>query len=191
MMQQNRRATWGQISLQVLSNLGGRIWHHLNPGVKERQTMTRAVDVAKYVLEKTGPMTAMKLQKLVYYAQAWSLVWDERPLFADEIQAWRNGPVVPDLYNQHRGMFRIDASNITGDPSKIDADGRETIDVILGYYGEESAQYLSDLTHMEDPWKIARQGCDDGASSNQLIPHAAMADYYSAIAFDEPASSDN
>ncbi|WP_307850044.1 MULTISPECIES: type II toxin-antitoxin system antitoxin SocA domain-containing protein [unclassified Saccharopolyspora] len=42
-------------------------------------------------------MTAMKLQKLVYYSQAWHLVWDERPLFDEPVQAWANGPVVPDL----------------------------------------------------------------------------------------------
>ena len=36
-------------------------------------------DVAAYILQKTGSMTTMKLQKLVYYSQAWSLVWDEKP----------------------------------------------------------------------------------------------------------------
>ena len=48
--------------------------------------MTTALDVAAYILEKRGQMTAMKLQKLVYYAQAWSMVWDEEPLFADRIE---------------------------------------------------------------------------------------------------------
>ena len=38
-------------------------------------------DVAAYILQKHGPMTTMKLQKLVYYAQAWGLVWDDCPLF--------------------------------------------------------------------------------------------------------------
>ena len=35
-----------------------------------------ALDVAKYILKEHGEMTAMKLQKLVYYCQAWSLVWE-------------------------------------------------------------------------------------------------------------------
>ncbi|HBY79059.1 MAG TPA: hypothetical protein DEG47_19150, partial [Cyanobacteria bacterium UBA11148] len=69
--------------------------------------MARAVDVAKYILTKTGEMTAMKLQKLVYYSQAWSLVWDESPLFDEDIQAWANGPVVPILYGYHRDQFKV------------------------------------------------------------------------------------
>jgi uncharacterized phage-associated protein len=70
--------------------------------------MARAVDVARYILTKTGEMTAMKLQKLVYYSQAWSLVWDESPLFEDDIQAWAYGPVVPVLYGYHKGQFKVD-----------------------------------------------------------------------------------
>nr|MBF2754091.1 hypothetical protein [Gammaproteobacteria bacterium AqS3] len=45
-------------------------------------------NVAKYILEQQGEMAAMKLQKLVYYSQCWALVWDEEPLFDEEIQAW-------------------------------------------------------------------------------------------------------
>ncbi|HCU23588.1 MAG TPA: hypothetical protein DF383_01115, partial [Deltaproteobacteria bacterium] len=69
--------------------------------------MTSVHDVATYILKKTGPITAMKLQKLVYYSQAWSLVWDEKPLFKEKIEAWTNGPVVPALYRLHRGKFEI------------------------------------------------------------------------------------
>jgi uncharacterized phage-associated protein len=59
--------------------------------------MASAHDVAAYILSRQGRMTAMKLQKLVYYSQAWSVVWDERPLFPEKIEAWANGPVVRDL----------------------------------------------------------------------------------------------
>ena len=50
------------------------------------------LDIAAYILCKQGAMTAMKLQKLVYYSQAWSLVWDDKPLFRERIEAWANGP---------------------------------------------------------------------------------------------------
>ncbi|HSX11345.1 MAG TPA: type II toxin-antitoxin system antitoxin SocA domain-containing protein, partial [Chlamydiales bacterium] len=62
------------------------------------------LDVAAYILEKqpkNEPITAWKLQKLVYYCQAWSLVWDEKPLFKEKILAWANGPVVKELYLRH------------------------------------------------------------------------------------------
>ena len=69
--------------------------------------MNTVFDVAVYILRKTGPISAMKLQKLVYYSQAWSLAWDESPLFINKIQAWTSGPVVRELYDVHRGMFTV------------------------------------------------------------------------------------
>ena len=45
--------------------------------------MASVFDVAKYILHKLGTVTTWKLQKLVYYCQAWSLVWDDEPLFFD------------------------------------------------------------------------------------------------------------
>lgn len=134
-------------------------------------------DVAAYILEKTKALTAMKLQKLVYYAQAWSLVWDEKPLFKNRIEAWANGPVVPDLYQAHRGEFTITAEP-RGDASKLTKDERETVDVVLRDYGKKTATWLSALTHKEDPWLCARDGIPDGERSNQQITHAAMAEYY-------------
>lgn len=59
--------------------------------------MASVYDVATYILEKQGAMTTWKLQKLVYYSQAWSLVWDDDVLFPEEIEAWANGPVVREL----------------------------------------------------------------------------------------------
>jgi uncharacterized phage-associated protein len=55
--------------------------------------MPSVLDVAQYILQRSGGMTTGKLQKLVYYSQAWSLVWDQRPLFNERIEAWANGPI--------------------------------------------------------------------------------------------------
>src|SRR3982074_2117927 len=109
-------------------------------------------DVAAYILSKKGIVSAMKLQKLVYYCQAWSLVWDDRPMFNEPIQAWANGPVVYDLYEKHRGRFQV-ADWPWGNPKELDDDARETVDAVLEFYGAKSAQWLSDLTHKEDPWR--------------------------------------
>ena len=48
--------------------------------------MSNVFDVAKYILQKQGPMTSMKLQKLVYYSQAWALVWDDERIFPEKIE---------------------------------------------------------------------------------------------------------
>lgn len=57
--------------------------------------MANVFDVAQYIVNKTGRISSIKLQKLVYYSKAWSLVWDDDPLFTEEVQAWAHGPVVP------------------------------------------------------------------------------------------------
>jgi uncharacterized phage-associated protein len=139
--------------------------------------MAHVHDVAQFILERRGEMTAWKLQKLVYYSQAWSLVWDERPLFNEKIEAWANGPVVPDLYKLHRGSFVV-SKIATGNSKAIDKDGAETIDAVLDHYGDKSSQWLSDLTHRESPWRDARNGIADGERGNAAITHGALADYY-------------
>jgi uncharacterized phage-associated protein len=143
--------------------------------------MMAAIDVATYILEQRGEMSAMKLQKLVYYSQAWSLVWDERPLFDDRIEAWANGPVCPTLYARHRGDFLVNAGTFGGNVGALDDTGRETIDSVLSFYGDKTAQWLSELTHLENPWREAREGVPDGQRCNSEISQAAMAEYYSAI----------
>src|SRR6218665_2697098 len=90
-------------------------------------------DVAAYILDKRGPMSTMKLQKLCYYTQGWSLSWDERPLFENPIQALANGPVICDLYMQHRGQFSVNTCP-RGDTSRLTGCEADTIDVVLGSY---------------------------------------------------------
>jgi uncharacterized phage-associated protein len=142
--------------------------------------MANVFDVAEYILQLTGRMTTWKLQKLVYYSQAWSLVWDQRPLFPERIEAWANGPVCPDLYAHHRGQFVIEKI-AAGDPNSVDKDGRDTIDGVLNYYGDKHPQWLSDLTHAEGPWKDARGDLPSGAPSHKEITLESMVAYYEAI----------
>jgi uncharacterized phage-associated protein len=141
--------------------------------------MASVHDVAAYILQKRGPMTAMKLQKLVYYSQAWGLVWDEKPIFPEEIQAWANGPVVFELYDRHRGVFRVSEWN--GDRTALDNSERETIDLVIDFYGKMSSQELSNLTHQEAPWRDARKGLRSGERGCREITHAAMAEYYGSL----------
>jgi uncharacterized phage-associated protein len=143
--------------------------------------MASVNDVAAFILRNCGVMTAMKLEKLVYYCQAWSLVWDERALFTERIEAWANGPVCPDLYRQHQRKFQVGAGDLPGDPDAIDAAGQDTIRGVLDFYGDKPAQWLSDLSHQEDPWRNARAGLADGERGKVEITHAAMAEYYGGL----------
>ena len=142
--------------------------------------MATVFDVATYILKKHGPMAAMKHQKLVYYSQAWSLVWDEKPLFRNRIQAWANGPVVRDLYEAHRGQFEISVLS-KGKAASLKKAECETVDAVLKFYGNKPGQWLSDLTHREDPWRNARTGLGPGDYGDREISHAAMAEYYGSL----------
>ena len=141
-------------------------------------------DVAAYILGKMESMTTMKLQKLVYYCQAWSLVWDEKPLFEEAIEAWANGPVVRDLFDYHRGMYEI-SSILLGNPRLLNQEQQDTVDAVLEYYGDKPAQWLIDLTHMEDPWRQARKGLPSLERGNRIISLDAMAHYYSSLPIED------
>lgn len=103
-------------------------------------------------------MSAMKLQKLCYYAQAWSLVWDDVPLFEEDFQAWANGPVCPELFHKTQGKYTVCAGDEDGGESNLSEEQKDTINRVLQHYGCHDAQWLSQLTHLEEPWMLARTG---------------------------------
>jgi uncharacterized phage-associated protein len=145
--------------------------------------MPNAHDVAAYILESQGEMSAMKLQKLVYYSQAWHLVWDEEPLFRERIEAWANGPVVPMLYQAHRGQFKVGTSGTWshGDSSKLTQSQKGSINAVLKFYGDKTGAWLSELAHRERPWREARAGLAPGERGQQEITKVVLAEYYGGL----------
>ena len=142
--------------------------------------MANVFDAAAFILEKQGRMITLKLQKLVYYSQAWSLVWDERPLFDEKIEAWSNGPVVRDLFDYHRGKYYVSEIE-AGDAGKLDADQKATVDMVLNHYGDKPAYWLVRLSHSEPPWIEARGDLSPTEQGNAEIMLDSMAQYYSSL----------
>lgn len=144
--------------------------------------MASVYDVAKYVLRKLGKTTTMKLEKEVYYCQAWSLAWDEKPLFEEDFQAWANGPVCPELFARHKGQFAVDESIFSDIPDyEFTKDELETMDAVLDYYGNKEPHWLSELTHKEAPWRDARHGIPAGEPSDRIITKDSMQQYYGGL----------
>lgn len=143
--------------------------------------MANVFDTARYILEQSGSMSTMKLQKLCYYSQAWALVWDDSPLFQEEFQAWANGPVCPELFFKTKGSYSVNASDETGGIGDLSEEQKDTINRVLDYYGKHDAQWLSQLTYMEEPWIKAREGVPSGAGCNQIITKESMALYYGGL----------
>lgn len=144
--------------------------------------MARVFDAAKYILDKYGAMSAMKLQKLLFYAQAMSLVWDDVPLFDEEFEAWAKGPVCRELFSAHKGKFMLNDSKFLNpfnpDISKLTPEQKETIDVVVNSLIDFPPYRLSDMVHQEKPWQDARGNCPIGERCKNIIPKTAMAEYY-------------
>lgn len=146
--------------------------------------MVSVFDVAEYVLSETGYVSTMKLQKLVFYSQAYSLAAFGEPLFSDDFEAWVNGPVCPQLFRAHRGLFVIGRGELCaeGHPDKVVGNQAACVKHVLSALGQLNGQQLSELTHAESPWRAARSGCADGDRCSNVITKQAIRDYYASSA---------
>lgn len=143
--------------------------------------MANIFDTAKYILMRLGPTSTMKLQKLCYYAQAWSLVWDKAPLFAEDFEAWESGPVCPELYEKTKGRHMVNVFDTYGGEQDLSVNQKDTIDAIMEHYGEKNAQWLSQLTKTEDPWINAKRNASGGSGRPDIISKESMQEYYSRL----------
>lgn len=141
-----------------------------------------APSVAAEILSQTGPIDAMKLQKLCYYAQVQHLVQFDVPLYPDAIEAWAAGPVVRSVYALHRRQYSVSA--LPGaDPvaARQHPTAMEAIRATIARYGLWSGQQLSELTHREDPWRDARGDLPPTARSDAEIDTESMRSYYKGL----------
>lgn len=154
--------------------------------ISRRNTMAEAKiqHIARYIVNRVGLLTAMKLEKLTYYCQAWSLAWDNEPLFDEDFQAWANGPVCYELYKEHRGQFRIDKDFLEEyEGFDFTESQKETMDIVISDYGRKKAWELSEMTHNEMPWKKAREisGVEPGEATNEIIQKEDMLEFYGGL----------
>jgi len=128
--------------------------------------------------EKRDPVSNLKLQKLLYYSQAWHLAIFKQPIFTEEIEAWVHGPVVPEVFRTYRANKWARISSVEG--IIIPESLRSHLEEVWGVYGSLSAYDLERLTHSEDPWKNARAGIAPDVSSHVVITKDSMRDYYTS-----------
>ncbi len=147
--------------------------------------MASVYDVAKYILSRTGRISTWKLQKLCYYAQAWTLAWHEnKPLFDEDFEAWANGPVCRDLYSEHRGLYMVQEDELRrGDKRILTEDQVDDINTVLEFYGEKEPYWLREQTHSEDPWIEARKRrkCAEGETCDEVITKDEIGLYYGSL----------
>jgi uncharacterized phage-associated protein len=136
-------------------------------------TVASSRDIAQYLLDQHGPMETWKLQKLVYYVQAWHLALHDRPAYDDQIEAFVDGPVARDLFCAHQNqrvvriIWKADASRVT-----------DTVRAVAGSvweaYGDESGEALRELSHAEPAWLEAREGLKPNEPSDRPLSTETM-----------------
>jgi uncharacterized phage-associated protein len=142
---------------------------------------TTAGRVADYIIgfshQHGDPITNLKLQKLLYYSQAWFLAFYDKPLFDERIEAWVHGPAVPPVYGNFK-EFGWQPIGFHPEESGISPLVDPFLDEVMKVYSGFSAYDLERLTHSEDPWILARGDTPPDEPSNAVISHDSMKNYY-------------
>lgn len=139
-------------------------------------------DIANYFIwlaKETGSFVSnLKLQKLVYYSQAWHLALHDAPLFSEDFQAWVHGPVIPELYQKYKvfGWQPIIEDVAPQLPTSV----LEFLDGVAIEYFSCDAYELEQMTHLELPWNLARGNLPMDAAATAKIEKTWMKEYYAA-----------
>jgi uncharacterized phage-associated protein len=146
--------------------------------------------VCDYVIARTGAagevLTHIKLQKLMYYIQAWHWAFFNKPLFAGKFQAWVHGPVNRDLYDrfaESKSLYSpicLDDAREKSDFSQLTGEDKAHIENILESYITFTGSQLEQMTHQEQPWIDARTGYSEAQRCEVEINELTMQQFYSA-----------
>ena len=152
--------------------------------------MYTAEQIADWILgkvdtEKGDTISPLKLQKLLYYCQAWTYTIFNEKLFDEKIEAWAHGPVVPSQYKRFKDTIAYSNIDITKTCIKTvvlrDKKIEDLLNEVMDIYGEHSASYLENLSHSEKPWKETRGNLPSHERCNKEIRLNVMKEYYSSI----------
>lgn len=132
-------------------------------------------DVINWFLSKDS-MSPKKLQKLLYYAYAWTLTLEneddsllENRLFDEGFEAWVHGPVIPRVYHMYREHGYNNIAKTEYDPGSIQEEVEDILNQVWDEYGQYSGNELESITHQETPWMNARHGYSPIERCNEPI----------------------
>jgi len=144
--------------------------------------------VADYFIglaNETGSLiTNLKLQKIVYYAQAWSLAINNKELFSDDFEAWVHGPVLSNLYKKYQTFKWNPISKdvkLSEVKKSLDQKTISLLEEVTRVYFELDAYKLERLTHLEEPWLEARGAIAENEPCKNRISKKTMKRYYTSL----------
>lgn len=149
------------------------------------KNLTNSENVATWFVQH-GDISPKKLQKLMYYAYAWGLVFFndaaddlDTKLFDGEFEAWVHGPVNREIYDKYgaTGFASIKAIDNVDDAA-FHEDVLDLLKQTWTTYGKYNANELERLTHSEKPWQDARKGLSPVTATDKKISDEIMFEYY-------------
>jgi len=134
-------------------------------------------------------MPHLKLQKLVYYVEAWHLAIFKESVIQDNFRAWVHGPVCIKVWHEFKSAdspvfndIAISSKEAKAIIQDVESElKREQLDLIrdvLKEYAPFSAYELEGMTHAELPWREARAGFANDEPSNAVISKDIMLKFY-------------
>ncbi len=149
--------------------------------------------ITDYLNDKGLTVSPKKLQKLIYYVDAWHLVHFDKAIVDENFEAWVHGPVVPELYQELK-TFGFNNIKVVNDEledisdrinkyiveNNISEDQKNLIFSVLNQYGVLSPLELEMLTHSEAPWIEARGNTPPHQRCNTIISKERMKGFYRA-----------
>lgn len=158
--------------------------------------MITCFDIANYFLwfsnSKNQAIDSLKLQKLTFFAQSWHLALYKEPLFEEDFQAWRYGPVIPAMYSQY-SRFGKKPIQLTVTKPALDPTVENFLNFICEEFLLKHSPILSGITHKKDsPWSQIRQeeGCSSQDNCTAIIPKSLLQEYYSELINDDELNED-
>ncbi len=148
-----------------------------------------SIALAKLILAKLGPTPHLKLQKLLYYVEAWHLACFNESITEDDFKAWMHGPVSTKVWHAFKdakspvfNAIKISAAEakraVTSAKDILMPEQLSLVDDVLKEYGGLNAYELESLTHSEKPWANARKGVPADEASTNVISKATMSKFY-------------
>lgn len=142
-----------------------------------------ATEIANWFIAKAAEsgdlVTHLKVQKLLYYAEAWTEVITGKELFSEQMQAWAHGPVVPEVFQEFKayGWNALPVPNNQEVP-KVSDDVLDILTQVYDTYGELPAKTLEVMTHQDEPWIAARGNLDSESRCETVIPKQKIKEYF-------------
>lgn len=119
--------------------------------------MNVASEVVRQYERRQQSITNLKLQKILYYAQMKYMQQSNCALFGDDFQAWRHGPVIPEVYEVFRkyvsGNIDYKDKDVLENRVEISAEQKKVIEEIVDMTVNVKAWDLVEKTHQTKPWK--------------------------------------